>query len=107
MTMHICDLTTIFIAGGEGGVNSYLTEKARYLSSQGTAYRHTVIVPGAHNTRRALFGSTLYTLQSPTFCYNPHHRVLTHFHQVKQLLSRLKPDLIEVDCVYFLGHWAR
>ena len=107
MTMHICDLTTLYIDGGEGGVNTYLTEKARYLNTQGQAYRHTVIVPGAQNTRRSLFGSTLYTLRSPTFCYNPHHRVLTHFQEVKQLLHRLKPDVIEVDCVYFLGHWAR
>jgi alpha-1,6-mannosyltransferase len=54
-----------------------------------------------------LFDSTLYTLRSPKFCYNPHHRVLTSFRQVKQLLKTLRPDLIEVDCVYFLGHWAR
>jgi alpha-1,6-mannosyltransferase len=107
LTMHICDLTTLYIDGGEGGVNTYLTEKARYLSDQGKAYRHTIIVPGAHTATRALFGSALYTLRSPKFCYNPHHRVLTSFQQVKQLLSTLRPDLIEVDCVYFLGRWAR
>jgi alpha-1,6-mannosyltransferase len=107
LTMHICDLTTLYIDGGEGGVNTYLTEKARYLSAQGHAYRHTIIVPGAHNATHSLFGSTLYTLRSPKFCYNPHHRVLTSVQQVKQLLRTLKPDLIEVDCVYFLGHWAR
>lgn len=105
--MHICDLTTLYIDGGEGGVNTYLTEKARYLSDQGQAYRHTIIVPGAHNSTRTLFGSTLHTIRSPKFCYNPHHRVFTHFQHIKQLLGVLQPDLIEVDCVYFLGHWAR
>jgi alpha-1,6-mannosyltransferase len=105
--MHICDLTTLYIDGGEGGVNTYLTEKARYLSTQGNAYRHTIIVPGAQNTTRSLFGATVYTLQSPHFCYNPQHRILTSLHTVKQLLRNVKPDLIEVDCVYFLGYWAR
>jgi alpha-1,6-mannosyltransferase len=105
--MHICDLTTLYIDGGEGGVNTYLTEKARYLAAQGDAYRHTIIVPGATSTTSSLFGSTVYTLRSPRFCYNPYHRVLTGFRQVKGLLQDTKPDLIEVDCTYLLGHWAR
>jgi alpha-1,6-mannosyltransferase len=105
--MRICDLTTLYIDGGEGGVNTYLTEKARYFDECGDTYHHTIIVPGAKNTRRSLFRSTVYTMRSPRFCYNPHHRVMTGFRQVKQLLMAAKPDIIEVDCVYFLGHWAR
>ena len=105
--MHICDLTTLYIDGGEGGVNTYLTEKARYLAEYGSSHRHMIIVPGAHNTLRSLFKSTLYTLRSPRFYYNPHHRVMICFRQVTQLLQQAKPDLIEVDCTYVLGHWAR
>lgn len=105
--MHICDLTTLYIDGGEGGVNTYLTEKARYLTEHCGTYRHTIIVPGAQNAVRSLFGSTVYTLHSPRFCYNPHHRILTSFYQVRRLLRQTQPDLIEVDCVYFLGRWAR
>jgi alpha-1,6-mannosyltransferase len=105
--MHNCDLTTLYIDGGEGGVNTYLTEKARYLTERRDGYRHTIIVPGTKNTKRRLYGSTVYTLRSPRFFYNPHHRILTNFHQLKQLLRAAKPDIIEVDCLYFLGHWAR
>ena len=105
--MHICDLTTLYIDGGEGGVNTYLTEKARYLAEHGGPYSHTIIVPGATNTTRALFGSTVYAIRSPRFVYNPHHRIITDVRRLKQLLMEVNADLIEVDCSYFLGHWAR
>ena len=104
--MHICDLTTLFIDGGAGGVNTYLTEKAQYLTENHAEHRHTIIVPGAHNTTQTLFGSTIYTLRSPRLIYNPHHRVLAHFRHIRQILQDTKPDLVEVDCLYFLGHLA-
>jgi alpha-1,6-mannosyltransferase len=103
--MHICDLTTLYIDGGEGGVNTYLTEKARYFADCRDV-KHTIIVPGASNTQWSLFRSTLYTLKSPRFFYNPHHRILTRYAQIKHLLTTLKPDLIEVDCAHILGHWV-
>jgi len=104
--MRICDLTTLYIDGGAGGVNTYLTEKARYFAEHG-GITHSIIVPGARDTQQTLFNSTLYTIKSPRFFYNPHHRILTHYAQIKQLLTAVNPDLIEVDCLYFLGHWAR
>jgi len=105
--MRICDLTTLYIDGGAGGVNTYLTEKARYLAGHGGDTQHTIIVPGARNTQQTLFNSTLYTVKSPRFLYNPHHRILTNYGQIKRLLTMVNPDLIEVDCLYFLGRWAR
>jgi alpha-1,6-mannosyltransferase len=105
--MHICDLTTLYIDGGEGGVNTYLTEKARYFSEHHTSNRHTIIVPGKDHTRSSLFGTTVYTVKSPRFPYNPHHRIMTNFRRLAQLLRATEPDLIEVDCEYLLGHWAQ
>src|SRR5712691_8749912 len=58
--MRICDLTTLYIDGGTGGVNTYLLEKARYLADHGEMKDHTMIVPGARHARQSLFGSTLY-----------------------------------------------
>src|SRR5262245_26045609 len=106
VSMRICDLTTLYIDGGAGGVNTYLTEKARYFAEHG-GVTHSIIVPGARNTQQTLFNSTLYTVKSPRFFYNPHHRILTNYAQIKQLLTAANPDLIEVDCLYFLGRWAR
>src|SRR5499433_3217168 len=105
--MRICDLNTLYIDGGAGGVNTYLLEKARYLADYDGVTNHTIIVPGAHNAKQSLFGSTLYTIKSPRFFYNPHHRILTNYQQVKQLLRSVHPDLIEVDCSYLLGRWAQ
>ena len=105
--MRICDLTTLYIDGGAGGVNTYLLEKARYLANYDGATNHTIIVPGELHTKQSLFGSTLYTIKSPRFFYNPHHRILTNYQQVKQLLRAVHPDLIEVDCSYLLGRWAQ
>jgi alpha-1,6-mannosyltransferase len=105
--MRICDLTTLYIDGGAGGVNTYLLEKARYLAGYDGVANHTIIVPGARYTKKSLFGSTLYTIKSPRFFYNPHHRILTNYLQLKHLLRSVRPDLIEVDCSYLLGRWAQ
>ena len=105
--MRICDLTTLYIDGGAGGVNTYLLEKARYFADYDGVTHHSIIVPGAHNARQSLFGSTLYTIKSPRFFYNPHHRILTNYVRIKQLLAAVHPDLIEVDCSYILGRWAQ
>lgn len=105
--MRICDLTTLYIDGGAGGVNTYLLEKARYFADHRGVKQHTIIVPGARDTEQRLFDSTLYTVRSPCFVYNPHHRILTHYRQITRLLTMVRPDLIEVDCTYLLGHWAR
>ena len=105
--MRICDLTTLYIDGGAGGVNTYLLEKARYFADYDGVTHHSIIVPGAQNAKQSLFGSTLYTIKSPRFFYNPHHRILTNYLQIKQLLTAVHPDLIEVDCSYILGRWAQ
>jgi alpha-1,6-mannosyltransferase len=105
--MRICDLTTLYIDGGAGGVNTYLLEKARYFADHGGVQNHTIIVPGIQNTTQSLFSSTLYTIKSPRFFYNPHHRILASYRQIKQILTAVKPDLIEVDCSYLLGRWAQ
>ena len=108
--MHICDLTTLYIDHGEGGVNTYLFEKARHLAAQreqGSPVRHTIVVPGRRDTRRQLFGSTLITVKSPSLPSNPQHRVLARVKEVKRILRDLRPDIVEVDCAYLLGQVAK
>lgn len=103
--MRICDLTTLYIDGGEGGVNTYLLEKARYLQARPGA-SHIAVVPGERDERRELFGSVVYTLRSPSLPSNPQHRVLTRFAEVRRILRAESPDIIEVDCAYLLGQVA-
>lgn len=105
--MHICDLTTLYIEDGAGGVNTYLTEKALYVAEHGAGWRHTMIVPGVQHAERTFLRSTLYTIKSPRFFYNPHHRILANYRRIKRLLVSLRPDIIEVDCLSLLGRWAQ
>ena len=104
--MRICDLTTLYMDGAEGGVNTYLTEKARDLAERSDC-EHLIVVPGARNERRRLFKSTLITVKSPRLPSNPQHRVLAGLREVKRILRAERPDLVEVDCAYFLGQVAR
>ena len=104
--MKICDLNTLYIDGGAGGVNTYLHEKARFLAGLDGAAEHILIVPSAVTGRRRLFGSTLYTIRSPGLPRNPHHRVLMNFRAIREILRREAPDVVEVDCTYLLGHPA-
>jgi len=104
--MHICDLTTLWIDGDGGGVNTYLLEKARYLAGRPDT-THTIIVPGKRSEKRLLFGSTVFTIKSKPLPSNPQHRVLTQFAEVKRLLRQQDPDIVEVDCAYMLGQVAR
>jgi alpha-1,6-mannosyltransferase len=104
--LHVLDLTTLFIDGGSGGgVNTYLTEKARYLSAQ-PHVEHTIVVPGDRDETTRLHGSRLVRLKSHRLPWNPEHRVLLRLRRVRRLLRDLRPDLVEVDCVSPLGRAA-
>jgi len=104
--MRICDLTTLYLDGGQGGVNTYLLEKARFCAESGGVDEHVIVVPGKRDDRRALSGSTVYTLKSPRLPSNPEHRVMTRFGRVQQILRDVRPDVVEVDCAYLLGKVA-
>ena len=104
--MRICDLTTLWIDGGTGGgVNTYLAEKARYLTRRGDS-EHVIVVPGAQTRTERLYGSTLYTIKSPRFPPNPQHRVLWNLSAVTRILRDERPNVVEVDCAYLLGKVA-
>lgn len=104
--MRICDLTTLFIDGGQGGVNTYLLEKARYLAARPNL-SHVIVVPGVKDDKRDFYGSTLYTLKSRSLPGNPGHRVLARFRDVKRILRDEAPSVVEVDCAYMLGEVAK
>lgn len=108
--MRVLDLNTLYIDGGEGGVNTYLREKSRYLTESGLldgrSARHVIVVPGRRTERTRLEGATLYTIRSPQLPGNPHHRVLIDFPRVRAILREETPHIVEVDVSYLLGHVA-
>lgn len=103
--LRVCDLTTLYLDGGQGGVNTYLLEKARYFAGRPDV-SHVIVVPGRRTERRTLFASTIYTLKSPALPSNPEHRVLTQFGAVERILQDETPTVVEVDCAYLLGKVA-
>lgn len=103
--MRILDLTTLYIDGGEGGVNTYLREKAGYFSRR-REFTHDAVVPGRTSECSTLEASRLHKIKSPSLPGNPQHRVLTDFRRMSSLIQAIEPDVVEVDCSYFLGHLA-
>lgn len=104
--MRICDLTNLYIDGGEGGVNTYLYEKARHLAESPREHEHLVIVPGRENAERDLHGSRLVTVRSPRYFRNPQHRILFNRRAIADLLRNYRPDVVEVDSASRLAHIA-
>ncbi|MBI3723246.1 glycosyltransferase [bacterium] len=108
MRMRVCDLTTLYIDGGEGGVNTYLLEKARYFSSLREVESHTIIVPGERDEKLELHGSTVWKIRSPRLPSSPgpESRVLVSFDRIRRILREESPSVVEVDNAYFLGRVA-
>ena len=103
--MRICDLTTLYIDGGEAGFNTYLREKARFLAQQ-DGVEHIAIVPGAATGQRVLDRTTVHSIASPRIPWNPLHRLLVNLPSVARILRQFSPDVVEVDPSYILGHVA-
>lgn len=105
--MRIVDLTTLYLDGGDGGVNTYLTEKARYLARHRPDVEHAAIVTGRSTRTERIERTRVHFVRSPSLPGNPEHRVLVDFRRLGALLREEKPDLVEVDCTYFLAWAAR
>ena len=103
--MKVLDLNTLYVEGGEAGVNTYLTEKARHFSGR-PGLSHTIVVPGKATTRTKLAASTLRTVRSPTLPGNTQQRILVDSGTVARILREERPDIVEVDLSYILGRFA-
>jgi alpha-1,6-mannosyltransferase len=105
--MRLLDLTTLYLDGGEGGVNTYLREKARYVATRRPDVEHTIIVSGKTTRTESIDGSTIHFVRSPSLPGNPTHRVLVSFRKIRSLLRDVDPQVVEADCSYFLPRIAR
>jgi alpha-1,6-mannosyltransferase len=95
--MRVCDLTTLYIDEGEGGVNTYLREKAAYFARARPDIEHSLIVPASRNEVRRLGRSRLYCVKSPRYFRNPQHRLLLNNRAITRILREVKPNLVEAD----------
>lgn len=99
----LCDVTQSWSAAG-GGVGTYLRHKREHILSQ-TPHRHLLIIPG-DNDEVVEDGRTITaTVASPKVPGSPNYRLLLRSWQVRRLLERFRPDLIECQDAYNLP-WA-
>jgi alpha-1,6-mannosyltransferase len=99
----LCDVTQSWSAVG-GGVGTYLRHKRQHILDN-TPHRHLLIVPGAHDEVVEDGRSVTATVASPKVPGSPNYRLLLRSWQVRRLLDRYLPDLIECQDAYNLP-WA-
>jgi len=101
--MKLCDLTQ-FYSPDSGGVKRYLHEKIDYIQ-RATDYEHVLIVPGAKDGCVVNGRCKVYTIRSPRFSSTSRYRVMLRVGQLKEILEKEHPDLIELGDPYHVS-WA-
>jgi alpha-1,6-mannosyltransferase len=99
----LCDVTQSWSAVG-GGVGTYLRHKRQHILDH-TPHRHLLIVPGATDEVVEDGRTITATIASPKVPGSPNYRLLLRSGQVRRVLERFKPDLIECQDAYNLP-WA-
>ena len=98
-----CDLTQSWSDVG-GGVGTYLKHKRSHIIDN-TPHRHLLIVPGPEDKVVEEGRAITVTVRSPRVPGSPHYRLMLRNGEVRRLLERFKPDLIECQDSYNLP-WA-
>jgi alpha-1,6-mannosyltransferase len=98
-----CDLTQSWSAVG-GGVGTYLRHKRQHILDN-SPHRHLLIVPGERDGVIEDGRTITATVASPKVPGSPNYRLLLRSWQVRKLLERFQPDLIECQDAYNLP-WA-
>jgi len=99
----LCDLTQSWSAVG-GGVGTYLRHKRQHILAN-TPHRHLLIIPGDRDEVIEDGRTITATVASPKVPGSPNYRLLLRSWQVRRLLERFTPDLIECQDAYNLP-WA-
>jgi alpha-1,6-mannosyltransferase len=100
--VKICDATQFYSDSGVGGVRRYLTEKRRYIASNGKD-EHVLVVPGAKTEKVRDGRLTLCTVASPPLGASSRYRLLLNMRAAEEFIREAKPDVIECGDPYHLG----
>lgn len=98
--LTVLDITKWF---GEtsGGVRTYLTEKARYVSERATL-RQVLVVPGPFDGYALGDGVRTYRLHGPRIPTQTAYRFLFATRSTRRIVEHERPDLIEVGSPFFV-----
>lgn len=105
--MKLCDITK-FYTETSGGVKTYLTAKAGYLTAQ-KGWDHVLIVPAAEDQVVRSGRSRVYRVKGPLIPSQAPYRFLLSARTVRAILAHERPDIVEVGSPYlvpWLTRWA-
>ncbi len=94
--MRVLDVTEFFSERG-GGVRSHLTLKGHVLCQLG--HEHIIVAPGTSGTSM-LDDSRLIRVGGPTMPYDPSYHLLWRPDTVRRIVSRERPDVLEIHSPY-------
>ena len=98
--MRLVDITSFFPTSC-GGIKRYYREKARVLPPRGIDCHF--VAPGAALEEQELGGGTLHLLPGPRVPFSPEYRLFRPGGgDLRRLLQRLAPDIVEIGSHYFL-----
>jgi len=92
--LTVLDITKWF-AEGSGGVRTYLSEKARYVSAR-AHLRHVLVVPGPFDAVSVGEGVRTYRLRGPRIPTQTAYRFLLATRSTRRLVLHEQPTVIEV-----------
>ncbi|MDX2226983.1 MAG: glycosyltransferase [Verrucomicrobiae bacterium] len=99
--MKLCDLTQ-FYSPDSGGVKRYLHEKMAHIERTGRC-DHLMIVPGAVNGMTLQGRTRVYTIRSPRCSPTSRYRLMLNMRELRRILQREKPNLIELGDPYHVA----
>jgi alpha-1,6-mannosyltransferase len=102
--VRVVDVTSFF-SESCGGIKTYYREKARHLPALGVECHF--VVPGRRRSDEALEQGTLHRLPGPPLPGNAQYRLFGRLSALVELVSRLRPDVIEIGSHYRLPGVAR
>ena len=103
--LRVLDITDFYSETASGGVRTYLRHKMAHLARAGV--HHAVVVPGAETGTEEVGGTRLHKIRSPRVPLSPAYRALLSASEVRRVLDRERPDVVEVGSPFFVPWLVR
>jgi alpha-1,6-mannosyltransferase len=103
--VRILDITEFYSPLG-GGVKTYLTAKAEWLARLPDV-SHTIVLPGERDQETTMSRSRVVLLGGPPVPASPGYHFLTRGRRIRQIMSDVQPDIVEIGSPFLAAFWAR
>ncbi|MDB4931926.1 MAG: hypothetical protein JWM10_4410 [Myxococcaceae bacterium] len=101
--MKLLDVTEFFSERG-GGVRAYLTQLLREGTLRG--HRVVVVAPGPRAGESTVEGGRLVRVKGPAMPYDPSYHALWNVPELRALIARERPDVLQASSPYVAAYLA-